>query len=61
MANEKFDKVVLESPEEGMKQFTPDEFRAIPIAKRVDLLCKGQFKFYKDGVPVPAMDALKAS
>ena len=61
MANEKFDKVVLESPEEGTKQLTPDEFRAIPIAKRVDMLCKGQFKFFKDGAAVQAMDALRAS
>jgi hypothetical protein len=61
MANEKFDQVILESPEEGVKPLTPDEFRAIPIAKRVDMLCKGQFKFFKDGAAVAPMDALRAS
>ncbi len=61
MADEKFDKVVLEIPGEGAKDLTPDEFRAFPIAKRVDLLVKGQFKFFKDGKLVSAMEALRVS
>jgi len=61
MADEKFDKVVMEIPGEGMKELTPVEFRALPIAKRVDLLVKGYFKFFKEGKPVPAMEALKVS
>ena len=61
MGNEKFDKVILESPDEGTKELTPDQFRAIPIAKRVDMLVKGHFKFYKGGVLVPPMEALKVS
>jgi hypothetical protein len=61
MANEKFDKVILEIPGEETKALTPEEFRAIPIARRVDLLCKGQFKFYKEGAALLPMDALKAS
>ena len=60
MADEKFDKVTMEIPGEGAKDLTPGEFRAVPIAKRVDLLVKGQFKFFKDGKPVPAMEALPA-
>ena len=61
MADEKFDKVVMEVPGEGSKELTPVEFRAVPIAKRVDLLVKGQFKFFKGGQPVSAMEALKVS
>jgi hypothetical protein len=59
MADEKFDKVVMESPGEAPREMTPQEFRAVPIAKRVDLLVKGQFKFYKGGQPVSPMEALK--
>ena len=61
MAEEKFDRVILESPEEGNKELTPEQFRAIPIAQRVDRLVKGQFKFFKNGQPVSPMDALKVS
>lgn len=59
MANEKFDKVILESPEEGTKELTPEQFRAIPIGKRVDLLVKGCFKFFKDGQVISPAEALK--
>ena len=59
MANEKFDKVIMESPEGGTKELTQDQFRAIPIAQRVDLLVKGKFKFFKDGQAVTPMEALK--
>ncbi|GEM_PF-4552035 len=60
MAEERFDKVVLEMPGEPVKELTPAEFRAFPIAKRVDLLVKGYFKFYKNGASVSALEALKA-
>ncbi len=61
MAEEKFDKVVLEVPGEAAKELTPEQFRAFPIAQRVDLLVKGQFKFFKSGAPVSPMEALRAS
>ena len=61
MAEEKFDKVMMEIPGEGTKQLTLEEFRAIPIAKRVDMLVKGHFKFFKDGKAISAMEALRAS
>ena len=59
MAEEKFDKVVLEAPGEPVKELTPEEFRAFPLAKRVDLLVKGQFKFYKNGAVLSPLEALK--
>ncbi len=55
----KFDQVMFHDPIGGAKTMTPEEFRAIPIAKRVDWLCKGWFKFYREGNPVPAIEALK--
>ncbi len=61
MADEKFDKVMMEIPGEETKELSPAEFKALPIAKRVDLLVKGYFKFFKDGKPIPAMEALKVS
>jgi hypothetical protein len=61
MADEKFDRVMMEIPGEGTKPLTPEEFRAFPIVKRVDMLVKGQFKFFKDGKAISAMEALRAS
>ncbi len=61
MADEKFDKVVLEIPGEPAKELTPGQFRAFPIAQRVDLLVKGCFKFYKNGVVLTPLEALRVS
>ena len=59
MAEEKFDKVILQKPGEEAREITPEAFRAIPLGERVDLLVKGCFKFYKDGQPVSALEAMK--
>lgn len=59
MAEEKFDKVVLEVPGEPAKEMTPEQFRAFPIAQRVDLLIKGYFKFYKNGAALSPLEALR--
>ena len=61
MAEEKFDKVILEKPGESPRQMTPEEFRAIPLSDRVSLLVQGSFKFFKDGQPVSALEAMKGN
>jgi hypothetical protein len=56
-----FDKAILESLTDGIKTYSPEEFQAISIVQRVEMLCRGQFKFYKNGNLVPAIEALRVS
>lgn len=61
MAEEKFDKVIMEIEGQAPKELTFEAFKALPLDKRVEMLVKNQFSFFKNGQAVSPMEALKFS
>ena len=61
MADEKFDKVIMEIEGQAAKELTYVDFKALPLDKRVEMLVKNQLSFFKNGAAISPMDALKFS
>lgn len=55
----RYDKVELNHPDGTHKVLSPKEFEEIPLLDRVRWIGQGRFRFLKDGVKVPAFEALK--
>jgi len=54
-----YDKVEYHRPD-GVRILSPQEFRALGPVERVKGISEGRFWFYRNGVRVPATEALKA-
>jgi hypothetical protein len=55
------DKVIVRSPDGTEKTLTPAEFQAIPLGDRIELMTTGRVKFFKNGQPISALDAVRRS
>jgi hypothetical protein len=54
-----FDRATITYPDGRIAQLTPEQFYAIPLGERIELLTGGRMKFEKDNQPVSPMQALK--
>jgi hypothetical protein len=54
-----FDRATITYPDGRIAQLTPDEFYAMPLGERIELLTGGRMKFEKDNRPVSPLEALK--
>jgi hypothetical protein len=54
-----FDRATITYPDGRIAQLTPDEFYAMPLGERIELLTGGRMKFEKDNRPVSPLEAPK--
>jgi len=54
-----FDRATVSYPDGKIVQLTPNEFYAVPLSNRIELLTGGRIKFEKDSQPITALEALK--
>jgi hypothetical protein len=54
-----YDRVEYDHPE-GARILSPQEFRALGAVERVKGIGQGQFRFYRDGLKIPATEALRS-
>jgi len=54
-----FDRALVTYPDGRSASITPDEFYAIPLAERIQLLTTKCLKFEKDNQPIAPFDALR--
>ena len=54
-----YDQVELKHPDGTLEVLSPKEFEAIPLLDRVRWIGQGRFRFFANGVKVPAFEALK--
>ncbi|MDP9192745.1 MAG: hypothetical protein M3P06_13675 [Acidobacteriota bacterium] len=54
-----FDRATISYPDGRIAQFTPEQFYAIPLGERIELLTRGRMKFEKDKVPISPLEALR--
>jgi hypothetical protein len=56
-----FDRVELDHPNDGLKILSPQEFKALSAVEKVQWIGQGRFQFFRAGVRVPPLEALKAN
>jgi len=54
-----FDRATISYPDGRIAQVTAEEFYAIPLGVRIELLTGGRLKFEKDKLPITPLEALK--
>jgi hypothetical protein len=54
-----FDRATISYPDGHVAVLTPEEFYALPLGDRIELLTRGRMKFEKDNLPISPLDALK--
>ena len=54
-----FDRATVRYPDGRVVHLTPNEFYAMPLGERIELLTGGRMKFEKDNQPISALEALK--
>ena len=54
-----FDLALVTYPDGRLASLTPEEFYAIPLAERIQLLTTRCLKFEKDNLPIAPFDALR--
>ena len=54
-----FDRATVSYPDGRVVQLTPEEFYAVPLSSRIELLTGGRIKFEKDKQPISALEALR--
>ena len=54
-----FDRATVTYPDGRIAILSPDDFYAIPLGQRIELLTSGRFKFERDHQQISPMDALK--
>ena len=54
-----FDRATVNYPDGRVVQVTPEEFYAMPLSNRIELLTGGRLKFERDKQPISALEALK--
>ena len=56
-----FDRATVHFPDGRIAVLTPEEFYAIPLGERIDLLTAGRLRFEKDNQPISPIKALGRS
>jgi hypothetical protein len=54
-----FDRAIIHYPDGRIEHVTPEEFYAIPLGERIQLLTGSRMKFEKDQRPISPLEALK--
>jgi hypothetical protein len=54
-----FDRATIQYPDGRVAQLTPEQFYAVPLGERIELLTGGRIKFTKDNQPISPLDALR--
>jgi hypothetical protein len=54
-----FERAKVHYPDGRIVVLTPQEFYAIPLGERIELLTGGRLRFEKDNRPISPIDALK--
>jgi hypothetical protein len=54
-----FDRAMVTYPDGRLASLTPDQFYAIPLAERIQLLTSRCLKFEKNNLPIAPFDALR--
>jgi hypothetical protein len=55
----RYDRVVIAGPNGLPKHLSRREFEALPLRERVSYLIEGKAKFFAQGIPVSASQAMK--
>lgn len=59
MARSNYDQVSIRKPEGGAETLSVEEFQAIPLDKRVELIFEGRVQFFRNGKEIPVSEALR--
>jgi hypothetical protein len=54
-----FDRAIVTFPDGRVQQLTPQEFYAIPLGERIELLTAGRIRFERDHKIISPLDALR--
>lgn len=54
-----FDVATINYPDGRVAKLPPNEFYALPLGERIELLTSSRIKFHKDNQPVSPLEALK--
>lgn len=54
-----FDKAIIRMPDGAEKTFSPDEFLAIPLGDRINLMTASRIKFYRAGEVISPLEAMR--
>lgn len=54
-----FDRATISYPDGRIAHLTPEEFYALPLGERIELLTGGRMKFEKNQQPISPLEALK--
>lgn len=54
-----FERAKVHYPDGRITVLTPQEFYAIPLGERIELLTAGRLRFEKDNQPISPIEALK--
>ena len=54
-----FDKAIVTTKDGQEKSVNAAEFMAIPLGERIELMTTSKVKFFKDGQPISALDAVR--
>jgi hypothetical protein len=54
-----FEQATIHYPDGRVARLRPEEFYAIPLGERIELLTSGRIKFTKDNQPISPLEALK--
>jgi hypothetical protein len=54
-----FDRATISYPDGRIAELTPEQFYALPLGERIELLTRGQMKFEKNKAPISPLEALK--
>jgi hypothetical protein len=55
----RYDRVVVPLPGGMTRDLTRREFEALPLRERVSFLIEGKAKFFAQGIPISASEAMK--
>jgi hypothetical protein len=54
-----FERATVHYPDGRVVRLTPQEFYAIPLGERIELLTAGRLRFEKDNHPISPIEALR--
>ncbi|HEV7922155.1 MAG TPA: hypothetical protein VGR02_15325 [Thermoanaerobaculia bacterium] len=54
-----FDRAIVSYPDGRVKQLPPEEFYAIPLSERIELLTSGRIRFERQNKQINALEALR--
>lgn len=56
-----FDLATISYPDGRVARLPPQEFVALPLGERIQLLTAGRIKFEKDRLPISPLEAMKST